>query len=355
MKRNLVVLAFFTLAACGNSNPSSNPINPNSSNGSGAPSAAPGSGAQVFVVNGGDSTLSVIDAATNAVASTYNLGSVKFPHHISISPDQSTLMVAVPGVDFSHGHDMNNMMMSGPGAVLKVNADTGAVEINKALPLMNHNAAYSPDGSQVWTSQMAMPGTVLVLDANTLDTLNTIPADHMPSEVTFSEDKQTVFVANEMTNDVYAIDAASKAFKNKVYVPQGPVGAWAGNDDVMYVDSETGKAITAIDAKTQAAVNTFTLGFTPGMAATAPDGSLWVTDEDDGAVAIFAAHTGAKTGQITAGSGAHGLIFSADGSTAYVTNQLANSVTVIDVKSQKVTATVPVGTKPNGLVFRKGH
>jgi YVTN family beta-propeller protein len=349
MKHFALVFVALGLAACGHNDSSA------SSDAVPDTGGATSAGAQIFVVNGGDATLSVIDVATNKVTNTIGLGDVQYPHHVSVSADGSTLMVAVPGVDFSHGHDMGSMGTGMQGAVLKVDADSGKVLVKKTLPLMNHNAAYSPDGKEVWTSQMDMPGSVLVLNSDTLDTISTVPADHMPSEVTFSADGKTVFVANEMTNDVYAIDVATKTLVNKIYVPKGPVGAWAGTDDVMYADSEEGKAITAIDAKTRAAINTFSLGFTPGMAATAPDGSLWVTDGDDGAVAILNAKSGSKSAQITTAAGAHGIIFSTDGATAYVTNQFANSVSVIDVKKHEVVATVPVGTKPNGLVFRKAR
>jgi YVTN family beta-propeller protein len=34
------------------------------------------------------------------------------------------------------------------------------------------------------------------------------------------------------------------------------------------------------------------------------------------------------------------------------TNQMANSVSVVDVASHAVTATIDVGMKPNGLVYR---
>jgi YVTN family beta-propeller protein len=41
-----------------------------------------------------------------------------------------------------------------------------------------------------------------------------------------------------------------------------------------------------------------------------------------------------------------------DGKIPYVTNQIPDTVSRIDVGSQKVTKTIPVGTKPNGMVWR---
>jgi len=39
-------------------------------------------------------------------------------------------------------------------------------------------------------------------------------------------------------------------------------------------------------------------------------------------------------------------------SISVITNQLANTVSAIDVRSRRVKATIAVGEKPNGLVFR---
>ncbi len=218
---------------------------------------------------------------------------------------------------------------------------------------MNHNAAYAPNGKEVWTSQMDMPGSVLVLDLQTLDTTATIAVDHMPSEVTFSADGKLGFVANEMTNDVSVIDPVTKTVINTIYVDKGPVGAWSGADDVMYVDCEEGQSVTAIDAKNQQTIYDTPLGFIPGMVTTAPDGSVWVTDGTNGAVVTFDAKSGVKLATIKAGAGAHGIIFAPDGKSAFVTNQGENTVTFIDVASKSAVATVAVGSKPNGLVFRK--
>ena len=46
----------------------------------------------------------------------------------------------------------------------------------------------------------------------------------------------------------------------------------------------------------------------------------------------------------------HGIAFSTHGKAAYVTNQGAGTLSVVDVTTNKVTTTIKVGAKPNGLV-----
>jgi YVTN family beta-propeller protein len=262
------------------------------------------------------------------------------------------MLVAVPNMDLSAGH--NGAMGMEKGAVFLLESSTGRTIAARELEMMNHNAIFSPDGTEVWTSQMMMPGSVLVLDANTLEKRSEIAVGDMPAEVTFSKDGKMAFVANGMSDSVSIIDVATKAIMKTVAVGKDPVGPWPGVDGIMYTDCEQGMSISAIDPATMAVVRTYALGFMPGMVATPPNGAgeLWVTDADAGKLVFNTVASDMKKGELAVGGGAHGIAFSSDAKTAYVTNQLAGSVTVIDVATKTVTATIPVGKKPNGVAFR---
>ena len=56
-------------------------------------------------------------------------------------------------------------------------------------------------------------------------------------------------------------------------------------------------------------------------------------------------------GTIKVGNKAHGTVISNDGKTVYVTNQQDNAVSIIDVATQKVTGSFPVGKNPNDLSY----
>src|SRR5262249_30978848 len=131
-------------------------------------------------------------------------------HHIYMSADRSKLLVAVPGMDMSMGH-ANMPTPTMPGAVMQLDARTGATINAVLLPTMNHNAIFSPDQSEIWTSQMVMGGSVLVLDPATLATKQSIPVGDGPAEVTFSPSGITGWVANTMSNNVTVINPATKA------------------------------------------------------------------------------------------------------------------------------------------------
>ncbi|MBO0935748.1 YncE family protein [Fibrella sp. HMF5335] len=319
-----------------------------------------------YVVNAETNTLSVIDLATQQVRETITLGNpsmahtggsttdmVMWPHHVYLSPDGTKLGIGVPGMDLSAGHagGMNGMT----GRILVVNPKTGETTTNKTTPIMNHNAVFSPDGTEIWTSQMAMTGKVLVYDAGTMAVKKTIDVGMEPAEVTVSANGQYAFVANGMSNSVSVVRIADKSVVKTLPVGADPVGAWPGADGNMYVDNETGQSISVINVAALSVTETVSLGFTPGYAAyNAVRNELWVSQARTGnRVVIFERRNNQwlKAGEVITGLDAHAIAFTKDGGTAYVTNQGAATVSVIDVATRTKKQDIAVGKKPNGIVL----
>jgi YVTN family beta-propeller protein len=316
-----------------------------------------------YVVNGEDATVSVIRLSDQTVSETLDLmtGSeemVMWPHHIYHlqSLGEHRLTVAVPGMDLSEGHA--GAMAGMKGKVLVLDAVKGTVLKDLEVPVMNHNAVYSPDGKEIWTSQMDMEGKVLVYDAATYTLKNTIAVGMEPAEVTFSADGSKVYVANGGDDNVSVINPSSKAVATTIPVGDNPVAAWIGYDSKMYVDNEEGQSISVIDVVTDKVVQTIALGFMPGSAAhLAKKEELWVTDPDNGKVHYWKWDNTMKNwmhgGAFDAAAGAHAVGFTTDGATAYVTNQMAQSVSVINTSSHTKIKDIAVGKKPNGIVLKQ--
>lgn len=255
-------------------------------------------------------------------------------------------------MDLSMGHDMDpNVVM--PGAAMILDARTGATRASTLLDAMNHNVVFAPNQREVWTSQMMMPGMILVLDAGNLAMLQQIEVGDMPSEITFSPDGRQGWVAETMSNTVSAINPTTKAVFATIPVGELPIVPSQGNDGHVYVDNEHGMSVSVVDRSHLHVDFTINLGFTPGMAKLGPDGRVWVTDADNGRVVLFSASGGQKVAAITTQAGAHAIDFSSSGRKAYVSNQMANSVSVIDVSDRRVIRTICVGNKPNGVLFRR--
>lgn len=314
-----------------------------------------------YVVNGGSSTVSVINLNTNTVTDVIKLrdgsgtqmqgmnmgNALMYPHHIYFNTSKTQVAIAAPGMDLSAGHAGAMAGMTGKFAVL--DATTGLNVKVIETPIMNHNAVYSSDGNEIWTSQMGESGKVLVYDVTTFALKNTIVVGKEPAEVTFSNDGTVAFVANGMSNSVTAINPTSKAI-----LATNPVGAWTGSDDRMYVDKEDGQTVSIVDVKTLKVVETVALGFMPGFVAYQADmKEMWVTDPKAGKVHWWTKDASGKmirSGAFATAAGSHAIAFK--DMTAYVTNQEAASVSIVDVMLHKVKKTISVGKKPNGIVIK---
>ena len=313
-----------------------------------------------YVVNGEDATVSVIKLSTNEVTATIPLmgtasDMIMWPHHIS--SHENHLAIGVPGMDLSAGH--SGLMTDGmTGKLVVIDAITGAIVKNINLPKMNHNTIYSPNGTEIWVPQMdEMNSKVLVYDATTNALKNTINTGMMSAELTFSYDGTKAYVANGDDNEVTVINVATKAIITTIPVGLNPVGAWTGSNNKMYVDNEDGQTISVIDVPTNAVVETITLGFMPGIAShNGIKNELWVSDPMAGKVHYWTYDTAMGMwmhgGVFNTGAGAHAISFTMDGNTAYVTNQTANTVSVVNVANHTVTKTIAVGKKPNGVVIK---
>jgi YVTN family beta-propeller protein len=244
------------------------------------------------------------------------------------------------------------------GKLVVIDAMNGSIVKNINLPLMNHNSIYSPSGNEIWVPQMdEMNSKVLVYDATTNALLNTINVGMMAAELTFSSDGTKAYVANGDDDSITVINASTKAIITTITVGDNPVGAWTGSNNKMYVDNEDGQTISVIDVATNSVDETITLGFMPGIASyNGPKNELWVSDPMAGKVHYWTWDTGMNMwmhgSSLNTGAGAHAIAFTNDGNTAYVTNQTANTVSVVNTVNHNVIKTISVGKKPNGIVIK---
>src|SRR5262249_24433247 len=103
-------------------------------------------GDAVYIVNGGDPSISVGHPAKADLLGTIRLNHALYPHHIYLSHDRSRLAVAVPGMDMSEGHPADTDGFR--GAVMVLDARTGATLASVVLDHVNHNVIFSVDDAE---------------------------------------------------------------------------------------------------------------------------------------------------------------------------------------------------------------
>lgn len=172
-------------------------------------------GTKIYVTNYSNNNVSVIDAATNTVSKTINVGTS--PYDVCFSPDGTKAYVT----------NRDNS----PGIVSVINTATDEVISSIATvgdyPL---GVTVSPDGSYVYVANGANPPSVSVIDADTNTVFDTIympdPADS-PCGISIDPTGASIYVTNtkgEVNGSVFVIDAASRTITvNSIavgYVPE---------------------------------------------------------------------------------------------------------------------------------------
>jgi len=310
----------------------------------------------VYVVNGTSNNLSVVKISDNTVSETISLNGATFPHHIYMNPAMTKLAVAITATDLSGGHAGHGGATTGLKVQI-IDALTGMIDKEIALNKMPHNAIFNSSGSELWIGQADdVQSHVLVYKTADWSLQNTINVGKGLSEVTFSDDGAMAFACNTIDGTVTLIDANSKTVYTTLTVGADPVGAWSASNGYMYVDNELSQTVSEISVSGMSVTNTINLGFKPGYVAYhTASGELWVSDATNGKVVYYTLSGGSWTlqGNITTGADAHAIAFNIDGTKAYVTNQGAGNISVVDVATHSVSQTIAVGTKPNGIVIKQ--
>ena len=254
---------------------------------------------RVYVPNSDAHSMTVIDPATGAVIKTVKVGVV--PHHVTPSWDLSRLYV----------------LDTSGNALYPIDPRSG--DLGAPIPVEDpYNLYFTPDGREALVIAERYQ-RIDLRDPNTWQLTGSISVPHPGvNHGDFSADGRHFYASCEFSGWVVKINLAERRIVN-----------------------ERKAGIEPIDVKFS------------------PDGTrLYVADQVRAGVMILDPGDLSELGFVPTGRGAHGLYPSRDGSKLYVTNRLANSVSVIDFATNQVTATwtIPGGGSPDmGSVSPDGN
>jgi YVTN family beta-propeller protein len=255
-------------------------------------------------MNTGENTISVIDTATNKVDNTIVLGGRPRlgPELMAITPDGKNLYVTLMR-----------------GSVLVIDTATNATIATIPVPTAGA-VAISPNGSRAYVQ------TVLTAGVFVIDTASKKVIAHIPTPSNFSAgiavkpDGSAVYVAGGVRHtDVFVIDTSNNSLVATIPCPGGPQGITFSPDGrKAYVANELKDAVDVIDTSTNTVEpTTIPVGKDPTLMSLTPDAkTLYVTNF--------------QWGEIT---------------------PEPSTVSVIDVSTKKVSATIPVGSIPDAVVI----
>jgi YVTN family beta-propeller protein len=282
-------------------------------------------GSRIYISEQATNTVTVVDGKTLEVTKRIPLSGN--PNLIDLTPDGRWLYVAI-ALTYDDVSDFPQIKANASGGVDVI--DTASLQNVKTIALKGgvHDLNVTPDGKYVivGNSRGAKPpaNVMTVVDTRTNDVAWSMSMSPSPSPmaVTKNPDGSTdkIYAQNGSLNGFAVVDFATRVRTNQIKLPdippaqQNPFGGPAASHGIaVTADQKT----LLVNSRLNSTLYAYSL----------PDVKLL------GGVAL-------------SGKGAGWLTITPDDKTAYVANEHTNNVSVVDIKSLKETAVVPVGFAP---------
>ena len=282
----------------------------------------------LLVVNQGDATVSIVDAATaKQVATIHEAVTGVHAHEAAVSPDGRTAYLPVYGstgvgkpgidghemlvvdlashtitrrVDFGHSVRPHCAIYDRTSGLLYVTTelDNAVTEIDpKTLKIVgkvptgqaqSHMLALSRDGRRGYTANVG-PGTVSVLDMAERRTIAVIPISAKTQRIALSNDDRMAFTSDQTRPRLAVIDTATNKVKAWVALPGLGYGTAPTPDgrSLLVAVPATGQ-VAVVDLGTLKVVRTIAVPSAPQEILVRPDGKVaYVSCNTSGKVAAI--------------------------------------------------------------------
>jgi YVTN family beta-propeller protein len=302
-----------------------------------APAPTPAEPKLAIVLNSAEASVSLIDMPTRKVIKTVPVG--KEPHHLMLTPDQKTLLIANAA-----GNDVQLM-----------NPVNG--ELTGKIPeiIDPYQIGYSPNHKWFIANGNRLDRVdIYAADGANLKLAKTIKLAKTPSHIAYTSDSKIAFITLQDSSELAAIDLATQTLLWKMPTGNTPAGLWMTPGDQYLLVGITGEDnVQVIDWKNRKEVKRILTG--KGAHNFRPLGDkkqVFVSNRIASTISLINMQTLEKVGDITGlPSGPDDMEITPDGKTMWVTFRFAKKVGVIDIPSMKLIATIPVGKSPHGVFF----
>lgn len=314
-------------------------------------------GGTVYSANEGGNSISAIDLGTGAV-DTVSIPVA--PHNVDLTPDGKLLLaVGEPAAGGDHGADGHGHGAEGAAEGLLVIFDPQNIAAPKAtVAVGSHPAHVVADRLGRAFVALSGGGEIAVVDLEKAEVIGRIATGDYPHGLRLSPDETELYVANVEDGSVSVIDTQALSEVARIPVGAAPVQVgFTPSGAQVYVSLRDENRVAVIDTSTREVTDRIDVGLNPIQMFATPDGAyVYVANqgtdaEPNDTVSVIDTATGQVVKTLTTGGGAHGVSASADGALVFVTNIADDSVSIIDVERQEVVSTVPVGDRPNGIVY----
>ncbi|CFP47340.1 Streptogramin lyase [Bordetella pertussis] len=299
----------------------------------------------IFVLNSLNADVSIIDSQTYAEMRRVPTG--KEPHHLYLTPDEQSLMVA-------------NAMSD---TITLLDPRTGAVQHTLTGIVDPYHLRFSPDMKWFVTAANRLDHIDIYSwerrpEEFDLKLARRIPAGRTPSHIAIDSGSRVAYVTLQDSDQLIAIDLGTQAPLWTIPVGKTPADVFVTGDDKILLVALTGDSyVEAYDLTVSPARLVRRIKTGAGAHAFRAQGDgrhLFVSNRAANTISRIDMQTLEVVDSYPAPGGPDCMDVLADGKMLLVTSRWASKLTVIDLETKKVSQQVRVGKSPHG-VWTLGH
>ena len=290
----------------------------------------------IFVLNSLDATVSVVDPADWSEKQRIPTG--KEPHHLYLSPDESSLLVANSAGD----------------SLTFLDPRTAAVQRVVYGIIDPYHLRFSPDMKWFVTAGNRLNHIdIYRWDGKEPKLVKRIPSGKTPSHIWIDGKSTTAYVSMQDSDELVAVDLASQTIRWRT--PTGPMpadifGIQDGKTLLVGLTGSDGVQIFDVAGAQPIPVGKILTGKGAHAFRSAGDGrSVFVSNRVANSISRIDLQTLHVVDTYPVPGGPDCMDVSADGKTLYVTSRWARKLSVIDLASHTVVRQVAVGRSPHGV------
>lgn len=290
----------------------------------------------VFVLNSLDATVSVVDPVSWTEKLRIPTG--KEPHHLYLSPDERSLIVANSAGD----------------SLTFLNPRTAEVQRVVYGIIDPYHLRFSPDMKWFVTAGNRLNHIdIYRWDGKEPKLVKRIPSGKTPSHIWIDGKSTTAYVTMQDSDELVAIDLATQTLRWRI--PTGPMpadifGIHDGKTLLVGLTGSDGVQVFDVAGREPRLVGKIATGKGAHAFRSAGDGrGVFVSNRVANTISRIDLQTLQVSDTYPVGGGPDCMDVSADGKTLYVTSRWARKLSVVDLVAHKVVRQVPVGRSPHGV------
>jgi DNA-binding beta-propeller fold protein YncE len=304
-----------------------------------APVPAPRPARPIFVLNSLDADVSLIDPKTFATMRRIPTG--KEPHHLYLTPDEKSVIVA--------NATGNSLTFIDPVS--------GEVQRTLRNIVDPYHLRFSPDMKWFVTAANRLDHVGIYrwqpAAAEPLVLAKRIPAAKTPSHLSIDSHSTVVYASLQDSDELTAIDLASQTRLWTVKVGKMPADVFlAPNDRTLFIGLTGDKVVEAWDVAANPPKLLQRIPTGEGAHAFRARGNrrhVFVSNRVANTISLIDMQALAVVAEYPAPGGPDCMELLADGRTLLVSSRWARKLTFIDTEAKKVVRQVDVGRSPHGV------